>query len=103
MDVIRGLVVSLLSTGLYAAAIYLSYYFVKRIDFKNTFAPPTPLLGLILILILTPFILSPLNFVFNNLFDFLINPGGGLLRSLEGLFLAGMFFYIYKKLAPRQI
>lgn len=93
-----NIVISLLSTGLYAAAIYLSFYFVKRLNLPNSFAPLTPLLGLILILVLTPFVFSPLNLIFGKILDPLLNPGGGILHSLEGLFLVGLLWYVCKKL-----
>lgn len=88
--------VSLLSTGVYALAVYLSYYLVKKIDFKNFFVKLTPLLGLVLVLLLTPFIFPPLNFIFGKLFDPLLNPGRGILRPLEGLLLLAVLWYIHK-------
>lgn len=90
------ILLSLLSSGVYALAICLSYYLVKKINFKDFFVKLTPLLGLVLVLLLTPFIFPPLNFVFQKLFDPLINPGRGILHSLEGLFLLAVLWYIYK-------
>lgn len=90
------ILLSLLSTGVYALAIFLSCYFVKKIDFKNFFVKLTPLLGVVLVLLLTPFIFPPLNFIFQKLFDPLLNPGRGILHSLEGLFLTVVLWYIYR-------
>lgn len=95
---ILSIVISLLSTGLYATAVYLSFYFVKRLNLPNSFAPLTPLLGLVLILILTPFVFSPLNLIFGKILDPLLNPGGGILHLLEGLGLVGILLYSYVKL-----
>lgn len=93
------ILLSLLSSGVYALAIYLSYYLVKKMNFKDFFVKLTPLLGLVLVLFLTPFIFPPLNFIFQKLFDPLINPGKGLLHPLEGLFLLGLLWYICRNLA----
>lgn len=93
---ITGVVVSLLNTGLYALALFLSFSFVRRINFKDYFVTLTPLLGLVLVLLLTSFIISPLTLIFNKLFDPLINPGKGFLHPLEGLFLVSVLWYIRK-------
>lgn len=93
---LAAILVSFLSTGVYALAIYLAYYLVKKIDFKNFFAKLTPLLGVVLVLVLTPFIFPSLNFIFQKLFDPLLNPGRGILRPLEGLLLVAVLWYIHK-------